>query len=287
VVKGMVQKRTYIEQKKFTLNEIESGIIKFRRRIDDLNNLVKDKTVYDDAQVNNVESYIIDTIRDVFGNNSPEFNDHAYFEIWKGNHNLGDNKYERQKKYELGIPYSKTIIEGFIKRLDEKRLDIVGSPPFSEAKEIVITATRKVFIVHGHDEEVKLKVARFLDKLELEPVILSEYPNEGKTIIEKFEHHADVAYAIVLLTPDDIGYKKGMQDYPKPRARQNVLLELGYFIGRLDRSHVCALYKGDVEIPSDYHGVLYESLDEGDGWQLKLAKEMKAVGIHINLNLIL
>jgi len=143
-----------------------------------------------------------------------------------------------------------------------------------------------VFVVHGHDEQAKLSTARFLEKLQLEPIVLSEKPNEGRTIIEKFEHHADASYAVVLLTPDDVASPAADPGALRPRARQNVILELGYFIGRLGRARVCALYKDGVELPSDLHGVLYVQMDAGDGWMLKLAKEMKAAHLDVDMNLV-
>lgn len=145
------------------------------------------------------------------------------------------------------------------------------------------TLSRKVFIVHGHDDGTKEAVARFIQKLGLQPTILSERPNEGKTIIEKFESSTeDVGYAVVLLTPDDIGYPMNKPEEKRPRARQNVILELGYFVAKLGRSRVCALYKGDVEIPSDYLGVLYLPLDSN--WRILLAQEIKQVIKDIDLN---
>ena len=142
----------------------------------------------------------------------------------------------------------------------------------------------KVFIVHGHDEGAREMMARYLEKLELEPIILHEQPSGGRTIIEKLEHYADVGYAVVLLTPDDEGRKKAKDELLRDRARQNVLLELGYFIGKLGRSRVCALHRGSVEIPTDYLGVLYVQLDEGGGWQLRVARELKAAGYDIDMN---
>ena len=106
----------------------------------------------------------------------------------------------------------------------------------------------------------------------------------GKTIIEKLEHYSDVGYAVVLLTPDDEGRKKAEGENLRDRARQNVLLELGYFTGKLGRSRVCALHRGSVEIPTDYLGMLYVPLDEAGGWQLRLAKELKAAGFDIDMN---
>jgi predicted nucleotide-binding protein len=142
----------------------------------------------------------------------------------------------------------------------------------------------KVFVVHGHDEAAREMVARFLEKIELEPIILHEQPNEGRTVIEKLEHNADVGFAVVLLTPDDEGRKKAEGEVLRDRARQNVLLELGYFINQLGRKNVCALHKGSVEIPTDYLGVIFVPLDEGGGWQLRLSKELKAAGFDIDLN---
>ena len=119
-----------------------------------------------------------------------------------------------------------------------------------------------MFIVHGRDEEVKETVARFLEKLGLHPIILHEHPNKGRTVIEKFEECAEVSFAVVLLTPDDEGGLKGSQ--MRARARQNVILELGYFLGRLGRGHVVAISKGDdLNIPSDYHGVLFTEFKPG------------------------
>ena len=143
----------------------------------------------------------------------------------------------------------------------------------------------RIFLVHGHDEAVLHETARFLEKLAQDIVILREQPHSGRTIIEKFEDYSDVGFAIVLLTPDDrAGTASAAYEEQKPRARQNVIFELGYFIGRLGRNRVCALYRPGVEIPSDYSGVLYVELDERGGWRLELAIEMKAAGFPIDMN---
>jgi predicted nucleotide-binding protein len=139
---------------------------------------------------------------------------------------------------------------------------------------------RKVFIVHGHDEGSREAVARFLEKLDFEPIILHERANKGRTIIAKFQQEAaDVGYAVILMTPDDHGGKAGQEG--KPRARQNVVFELGFFIGALGPEKVAALVKGDVERPSDFDGVVYISIDDS-GWRLKLAKELEAAGFTIS-----
>lgn len=147
---------------------------------------------------------------------------------------------------------------------------------------------RRVFLVHGRQVEAREITARFLEKLGLECVILHEQPNRGRTIIEKFEDYADVAFALVLLTPDDVGgLFDGSQSEQKARARQNVILELGFFLGALGRSRVCPLYCEGVEIPSDYSGVAFVPMDQAGAWRLIVVRELKAAGIEVDANLAL
>jgi len=141
----------------------------------------------------------------------------------------------------------------------------------------VAPLSREVFVVHGHDEASKLHVARVLERLGLTAIVLHEQPDAGRTIIEKFEDHANVGYAVVLLTPDD-------ESGSTRRARQNVILELGYFLGRLGRGKVRALYKPGVELPSDLHGWLYTLMDEGGAWKFKLGTELRTAGFDVDLN---
>ena len=143
----------------------------------------------------------------------------------------------------------------------------------------------KVFLVHGHDERAIHETARFLEKLDVEVVILREQPNSGRTIIEKFVDYSDVTFAVVLLTGDDRGgVVTASFDAHRLRARQNVILELGFFLGRLGRMRVCALYQEGVEIPSDYSGVIFTAVDAAGAWRLALAKELKAAGLPIDMN---
>ncbi len=136
--------------------------------------------------------------------------------------------------------------------------------------------TKRVFIVHGHDEGALQGVARFIEKIGLTSIILHEQVNKGQTIIEKIEKYTDVGFAVVLLTPDDKLTDKDSK--PVSRARQNVILELGYFLGGLGRDKVCVLKKGGVEMPSDFEGVVWVELDKYNGWQMRLIKELKAAG---------
>jgi predicted nucleotide-binding protein len=158
-----------------------------------------------------------------------------------------------------------------------------------------------VEVVHGHDSEPKWELVRMVKKkFKLEAIILDEQADMGRTIIEKFEDAAELpGYAFVLLTPDDIGGEnrqgKDLGDIStsnfqlkdldinfKPRARQNVILELGYFFAKLGRKRVCCLYKSGVEIPSDISGVIYKefikSVKEKEG---EIRRELRAVGYDV------
>lgn len=144
--------------------------------------------------------------------------------------------------------------------------------------EDVSMPNKRVFIVHGHNGEAKESVARFVEKLGLEAVILHERANRGRTIITKFHEESDgVSFAVVLMTPDDEGRAVGTAN-ANSRARQNVVFELGFFIGKLGPDRVAAMVKGNIEKPSDFDGVVYISLDSAD-WRVNLASELKAAGL--------
>lgn len=178
------------------------------------------------------------------------------------------------------ISRSKVMLQGAIEALEQDMTIPMGAPKATTKPQADSTS---IFVVHGHDEATREKVARLLEKLGLNPIILHEQPNQGRTIIEKFEHNsAPAGFAVVLLTADDLGGVQ--QDKLQPRARQNVLLELGYFVGKLGRSQVCALREEGVEIPSDFAGVVYHPLDAAGAWKFQLAKELKAAGYAVDLN---
>lgn len=138
----------------------------------------------------------------------------------------------------------------------------------------------KVFIVHGHDNALKQELARTIEKQGLQAIILSEQISPGKTIIEKIEENSDVAGAICLFTADDLGRAKaGMED--KPRARQNVVFEAGYFMGKLGRDHVVMICEDGVEIPGDLSGVVYTGKNH---WEVEMLKALKVMGYNIDMN---
>lgn len=142
---------------------------------------------------------------------------------------------------------------------------------------------RKVFIVHGRDNEAKQEVARFIEKLGLEAIILHEQASSGMTIIEKIEHYSnDADFALVLYTACDHG--RGVHESkipPKNRARQNVVFEHGYLMAKLGRENVCSLVKGEIETPNDISGVVYVDLDPSGAWKAEVSKELKACGYAI------
>lgn len=158
-------------------------------------------------------------------------------------------------------------------------------PKITSKQEKVKTLNKsQVFIVHGHDEEAKSKTARFIEKLGLEAIILHEQASSSQTIIEKIEEYSDVGFGIVLYTPCDIGARDTKTPEYKKRARQNVVFEHGFLIGKLKRKNVCALVKGTVEIPNDISGVVYVDMDKADAWMYTIAKEMKVAGYNIDMN---
>lgn len=147
---------------------------------------------------------------------------------------------------------------------------------------------QKVFIVHVHDNEAKAEMARILEKLGFEAIILHEQPNAGRTIIEKIAAYSDVAFAVVLYTECDLGRDKNIPvNEEKYRARQNVVFEHGYLIGKLGRKKVSAFVKGDVETPGDISGVVYTAMDKAGAWKQELVKEMNAVGLNVDFHKLL
>lgn len=138
----------------------------------------------------------------------------------------------------------------------------------------------KVFVVHGHDEALKQSVARLIEKQDIKPIILHEQPNKGATIIEKFENNSGVGAAICLFTSDDFGRAKN-EKQERPRARQNVVFEAGFFMGKLGRDHVILLAERGVDIPSDLKGVVYTDVSS---WQLDVLRELRAMGFSIDYN---
>jgi predicted nucleotide-binding protein len=148
--------------------------------------------------------------------------------------------------------------------------------------------SRRVFVIHGHDVGLKNEMARLLEKLQFQPVILHEQPDKGRPLLSKLRDElADVGYAFALLTPDDLASAPGTSKTKRSRARQNVVFEHGMLVGLLGPERVCAVVKGDVEIPSDLAGVLYKKLALSgslDSIGFELIKELKTAGYDVDAN---
>lgn len=141
--------------------------------------------------------------------------------------------------------------------------------------------SNKIFIVHGHNDALKSKVARLIESLGLEAIILNEQPSGGQTIIEKLEKYSDVSFAIILYTGCDEGKTKTEVEL-KPRARQNVVFEHGYMIAKLGRNRVCAIKESGVEIPGDIDGVVYIDYDKNGKWKFDVTGELQKAGFKVS-----
>ncbi len=138
---------------------------------------------------------------------------------------------------------------------------------------------KRIFVVHGHDEVIRERVARFIQSVGLHPVLLSERPNRGRTMLDKLKtESATVRFAVALLTADDVGRARN-DVRARPRARQNVIFELGYFTAMLGDGRTAVLFSPGVELPSNYHGVAWIQLDEAGGWKTAMLMEFRAAGI--------
>ena len=203
-----------------------------------------------------------------------------------GGASLPRAKPDYRARYQRGLTDAGVLLEAMIEQIVEYWEDESPAQFSASSSRDELINTTKVFLVHGRDLGTRDSVARFLETLKLQPVILDEQADRGQTIIEKFEQHAqEVRFAVVLLTPDDEGRIRGEESDLKPRARQNVIFELGYFARSFGRNRVCALTKGGVEIPSDYDGVVYIPLDDSGGWKMRLIKELKAAEFDVDANL--
>jgi predicted nucleotide-binding protein len=267
---------------------MRAGIERLQKRIEEVKafdpHSVTDK--YHAPEVDKIVASIQDALARTFGTESAEYDRYqeaANFDKGFspfGPSDLGEVKRHLAQSQERSLALLNQAVESLQERLAE-----AGSATTADTVTLEKTFSRRVFVVHGHDDGPRESVARFLDRLGFEAIILHEQASGGRTIIEKVEHYGDVGFAVVLLTPDDEGCKKG--GTPAPRARQNVVLELGYFIGRLGRDRVCALKCGDIEVPSDFGSVVYVPFDGNGGWREALGKELDAAGFAIDWNKVM
>jgi predicted nucleotide-binding protein len=272
-------------KKQLTVTEMQRGIERLRERIAEIEAFdVTSMTATHPPAITGLQVAVKDTLVRIFGEDTADFRrfSNACELQWQATWAMGD--YPALSDYQDGIrekiSHSLAILSQAIRTLEEEIADAASQTIAPESTRATPKPDlSKVFVVHGHDDGARHAMARFLEKIELEAIILQEQPDQGLTIIEKFETYANqVGFAVVLLTPDDIG-GAALAPSQASRARQNVIFELGYFAGKLGRGRACLLRKGDVEIPSDLYGVIYTNMDADEGWKLKLAKELKAAGL--------
>jgi len=189
-------------------------------------------------------------------------------------------------RYKSGLQEAKAIFKVYLDELEQDDFDRAAERIKAVGGEVVKINNwvekkyDKVFIVHGHDEALKQEVARIVEKQGLEAIILSEQANQGKTIIEKIEENADVGAAICLFTGDDYGKAKGANS-ENLRARQNVVFEAGYFMGKLGRGNVIIVADKDLELPSDMQGVVYT---DSKNWKIEVLQGLDKIGYAVDFN---
>jgi predicted nucleotide-binding protein len=165
----------------------------------------------------------------------------------------------------------------------------VSATPAPHAPVNPAAANKKVFVVHGHDTSSREQLELVLHKLGLDPFVLANTGGGGLTIIEALEteigtNNHQARFGIVLMTPDDMGYSKsdGAENV-QPRARQNVVLEMGMLISAVGRGNVAILKKGHLEAPSDAQGILYIPFNDHVKEAVpKLADRLRAAGFILN-----
>jgi predicted nucleotide-binding protein len=266
--------------------QLKQGIERIQKRIADLEafqpEAVKERWA---SETQAIEAAIADTLDAVFGQGTERYNrfsaatniDHGAVIMFGGPTPLPEvHQYLRE-----GRANAIALLRQAVRSLEEDLGDLTEQPT-SKSHVQQSPATDEIFIVHGRDSPAKIEVARLIERAGLRAVILHEQANQGRTIIEKFEDHGGTAgFAIIVLTPDDVG---GLdKDNLKPRARQNVIGEMFWFAGKLGRHRVCALKKSDVEMPSDFAGIGYTDMDDRGAWKAELLRELQAAG-YANLN---
>lgn len=276
-----------------TVDQMRRGIERISRRIAEVEDFdprsVRERF---DHRANVLGVGIEESLASVFGHGTVEYNRYSYAQnLDAGPLSIGgyDSPSDVLQFYTEGKQRSLLLLRQAVKGLEEEIADREHLASLTAAAETVKQPDlTKVFVVHGHDDAAKQGVARFIEKLGFEAIILHERPNKGRTIITKFREEAGgVGFAVVLMTPDDVGgavpFLAGRM---KPRARQNVVFELGFFIGALGPDRVAALIKGNIDRPSDFDGVVYISLENGN-WQQELARELKAAGYAVDWNKVM
>ncbi|MEE0544873.1 MAG: nucleotide-binding protein [Faecalibacterium sp.] len=248
---------------------------RFKKIYDDIDVLIEHRVITSSQEFISWKTRAERFLRTHYGENSKEAVDfgNTHFSLMIYTFNETESDYIEACK--SGLVESKAVFEVYLEELKEN--DVT---PDNEATQDNSISKSKVFVVHGHDEALKQEVARIVEKQGLEAIILSEQANQGKTIIEKIEENADVGAAICLFTKDDYGRAKDASE-DKLRARQNVVFEAGYFMGKLGRGNVIIVADKDLELPSDMQGVVYT---DSKNWKIEVLQGLDKIGYAVDFN---
>lgn len=273
-------------ERSFNASQKQAAILRLESRIGELRALdITSLSTGDDPPVTALERRIESTLANIYGEGTAGFSrlsdavnlDATAYSFYD------DTSVQRIREgVDRGRARAIAVLQGEVDALKE---DIASegpaSPPFTASARIAMTATQplsdEIFVVHGRDDMAKAEVQLLVERAGLQAIVLHEQPNGGRTIIEKFEKHGGAAgFAIVILSPDDIG---GLDvGSLLPRARQNVIGEMFWFAGRLGRHRVCALRKGALELPTDFAGVGYIEMDGSGAWKKDVLRELEHAG---------
>lgn len=248
---------------------------KFKQIYDEIDDLIKKEVVSEDADFITWHTKAERFLRKKYGERS-EFKKFSKIKYSLMGYTFTETRSDYVEACQNGLEETKAIFKVYLDEMEEEA-EKVDRVLLVNENELDYS---KVFIVHGHGGELKESVARLVEKQGIKAVILNEQINRGATIIEKFEKNSEVAAAICLFTKDDLGKAINDSNY-QARARQNVVFEAGYFMGKLGRKNVIMLADNDIEIPSDLQGVVYTN---SSSWQVKVLKELKEIGFCIDMN---
>ena len=251
------------------MNQQQSA--KLNKLIAEIDDLIRKRVTSSSPEFKAWKTSVQRLLIQVFGEKSFEVEEFRKTSFSLSVYTFGTPESDFANACKRGLEQSRAVLATY---LDDEAIE-------QPAEASVVVHSNRVFIVHGHDGGLREAVARLLDKQGIEPIILMEQPNRGRTIIEKFEDYSDVGTAICLFTADD--NVDGVGGTKQVRARQNVVLETGFFIGKLGRERVIILSNNDIEMPSDLSGVLYTS---NGNWKFEVLKELKTMGYSIDLNKI-
>lgn len=251
-----------------------SNYDKLKAIIDEIDVLIQSHVTSSDPNFVTWETKTERLLKKIYGENSDEYSHflNTYFVPMVCT--LDTSDYDYIVACADGLKSTKAVFTAYLFDMED---EMVGSKMKDNLTNNTIDFS-KVFIVHGHDEALKQSVARLIEKQGIGAIILNEQANGGKTIIEKFEEYSDVGAAICLFTSDDEGKENNGKNL-NPRARQNVVFEAGYFMGKLGREKTIILAQNGVELPSDMQGIVYT---DRENWKFKTLKELKAIGYEID-----